>query len=134
LRRISLVTTRRSFQRPWSDLARGFRNIKTHNVKQILVVEDELRIACIVHDYLEHAGYSVVLARNGADALVYARIRRPDLISADFAGIEPSRNNLRPNTANSPHCNDFVLCHSPQQLVTDHTPACVNDIYPMTGQ
>lgn len=54
------------------------------NVKQILVVEDETRIARIVHDYLERAGYRVAVAGNGTDALAFARSRRPDLIVLDL--------------------------------------------------
>jgi len=53
-------------------------------VKEILVVEDESRIAHIVRDYLERAGYRVVIAGNGADALAMARSRRPDLIVLDL--------------------------------------------------
>jgi two-component system alkaline phosphatase synthesis response regulator PhoP len=53
-------------------------------VKHILVVDDEPRIAGIVKDYLERAGYRVALATNGADALSLARARRPDLIVLDL--------------------------------------------------
>jgi two-component system alkaline phosphatase synthesis response regulator PhoP len=53
-------------------------------VKHILVVDDEPRIAGIVKDYLERAGYRVALATNGADALSIARARRPDLIVLDL--------------------------------------------------
>jgi DNA-binding response OmpR family regulator len=53
-------------------------------VKQILVVEDERRIAEIVKDYLERAGYRVALTGTGADALTLARARRPDLIVLDL--------------------------------------------------
>jgi DNA-binding response OmpR family regulator len=53
-------------------------------VKQILVVEDESRIARIVRDYLERAGYSVAVVGNGVDALAFVRIRRPDLIVLDL--------------------------------------------------
>ncbi|HKE30757.1 MAG TPA: response regulator transcription factor [Candidatus Angelobacter sp.] len=53
-------------------------------MKEILVVEDESRIAHIVRDYLERAGYRVVIAGNGADALAMARSRRPDLIVLDL--------------------------------------------------
>jgi two-component system alkaline phosphatase synthesis response regulator PhoP len=53
-------------------------------VKHILVVDDEPRIAGIVKDYLERAGYRVALATNGADALSIARARRPDLIVVDL--------------------------------------------------
>jgi DNA-binding response OmpR family regulator len=53
-------------------------------VKQILVVDDEPRIAEIVKDYLERAGYRVARAANGADALALARAHRPDLIVLDL--------------------------------------------------
>jgi two-component system, OmpR family, alkaline phosphatase synthesis response regulator PhoP len=53
-------------------------------VKHILVVDDEPRIAGIVKDYLERAGYRVALATNGPDALSVARARRPDLIVLDL--------------------------------------------------
>ena len=53
-------------------------------MKEILVVEDESRIAHIVRDYLERAGYRVVITSNGADALAMARSRRPDLIVLDL--------------------------------------------------
>ena len=46
-------------------------------MKQILVVDDEPRIAQICRDYLERAGFAVVTAGNGADALALARTRPP---------------------------------------------------------
>ena len=53
-------------------------------MKQILVVDDEPRIAEIARDYLERAGFKVTTAVNGADALALARSRRPDLIVLDL--------------------------------------------------
>jgi two-component system alkaline phosphatase synthesis response regulator PhoP len=53
-------------------------------VKHILVVDDEPTIAEIARDYLERAGYKVTIAGNGADALAFARSRRPDLIVLDL--------------------------------------------------
>ncbi|MGH9409467.1 MAG: response regulator transcription factor [Vicinamibacterales bacterium] len=50
----------------------------------ILVVEDEPRIAQIAKDYLEHAGFSVVTAGDGVDALALAAARRPDLVVLDL--------------------------------------------------
>src|SRR5215471_8193491 len=66
------------------------------NVKQILVVEDESRIAQIVRDYLERAGYRVAIAGNGTDALAFARSRHPDLVVLDLGlpqmdGLEVTR-------------------------------------------
>jgi len=53
-------------------------------VKQILVVEDESRIARIVRDYLERAGYKAAVVGNGVDALALVRTRRPDLVVLDL--------------------------------------------------
>ena len=53
-------------------------------MKQILVVDDEPRIAEICRDYLERAGFTVVTAANGADALALARTRQPDLVVLDL--------------------------------------------------
>jgi two-component system, OmpR family, alkaline phosphatase synthesis response regulator PhoP len=53
-------------------------------MKQILVVDDEPRIAEICRDYLERAGFKVTLAANGADALALARTKHPDLVVLDL--------------------------------------------------
>jgi two-component system alkaline phosphatase synthesis response regulator PhoP len=53
-------------------------------MKTVLVVEDEPQIAQIVRDYLQHAGFAVVTAADGAQALTLTRQRRPDLIVLDL--------------------------------------------------
>jgi two-component system alkaline phosphatase synthesis response regulator PhoP len=53
-------------------------------MKQILVVDDEPRIAEICRDYLERAGFKVMIAGNGVDALTLARTKQPDLIVLDL--------------------------------------------------
>ena len=53
-------------------------------MKQILVVDDEPRIADICRDYLERAGFTVTTAANGADALAIARTKQPDLVVLDL--------------------------------------------------
>ena len=53
-------------------------------MKHILVVDDEPRIAEIARDYLERAGFRVTTAASGADALAFARAKRPDLIVLDL--------------------------------------------------
>jgi len=53
-------------------------------MKQILVVDDEPRIAEICRDYLQRAGFGVTTAGNGADALALARAKRPDLVVLDL--------------------------------------------------
>jgi two-component system, OmpR family, alkaline phosphatase synthesis response regulator PhoP len=61
-------------------------------VKRILVVEDESRIARLVRDYLEHAGFEVVAAGDGEVALAETRRARPDLVVLDL-GL-PGRDGL----------------------------------------
>ncbi len=53
-------------------------------MKQVLVVDDEPRIAEICRDYLERAGFKVTIASNGADALALARQKQPDLVVLDL--------------------------------------------------
>ena len=62
----------------------------------ILVVEDEPRIAAITADYLRHAGYAVIVASNGAEALQRVGAARPDLVVLDLGlpavdGLEVAR-------------------------------------------
>lgn len=52
--------------------------------KRILVVDDEKRLVQVVRGYLEEAGYEVVTAYNGRDALFAARDYSPDLIILDL--------------------------------------------------
>jgi len=53
-------------------------------VKTILVLEDEPEIARLARDYLEHAGFAVITASDGAAGLALARSRRPDLLVLDL--------------------------------------------------
>jgi two-component system, OmpR family, alkaline phosphatase synthesis response regulator PhoP len=63
---------------------------------RVLVVDDEPRIAQLVRDYLERAGFAVSTARSGPEALMRARQDRPDLIVLDLGlpeldGLEVTR-------------------------------------------
>jgi DNA-binding response OmpR family regulator len=74
-------------------------------MKTILVVEDEMRIARLVRDYLEHAGFEVVVTGDGESALASARGSRPDLVVLDLGlpgrdGLEVTRELRR--TSNVP--------------------------------
>jgi two-component system response regulator VicR len=51
---------------------------------KILVVDDEKPIAEILRYNLEQEGYDVVLAFDGAEAILEARLQRPDLILLDI--------------------------------------------------
>src|ERR671930_91086 len=61
-------------------------------MRMILVVEDETKIARLVGDYLEHAGFEVTLAGDGEVALASARRVKPDLVVLDL-GL-PGRDGL----------------------------------------
>ena len=50
-------------------------------MKTILVVDDEPKIVALARDYLEHAGFGVLTAADGASALETVRRRHPDLES-----------------------------------------------------
>ncbi len=63
---------------------------------RVLVVDDEPRIVQLVRDYLERAGLTVSVARDGSEALMRARQDRPDLIVLDLGlpaldGLEVTR-------------------------------------------
>jgi DNA-binding response OmpR family regulator len=65
-------------------------------MKTVLVVDDERPIVQIAKDYLEHAGFAVIAAHDGAGALDAARARRPDLVVLDLGlprldGIEVAK-------------------------------------------
>jgi DNA-binding response OmpR family regulator len=65
-------------------------------MKTILVVEDEMKIARLVRDYLVHAGFEVVVAGDGESAIASARGHKPDLVVLDLGlpgrdGIEVTR-------------------------------------------
>jgi DNA-binding response OmpR family regulator len=51
---------------------------------KILVVDDELKIARLVKDYLSEAGFDVSLASTGPAAVASARSERPDLVILDL--------------------------------------------------
>src|SRR5712675_440144 len=53
-------------------------------VATILLVDDEPRIVQLVRDYLEHGGFTVLVASDGPSALRSARTGRPDLIVLDL--------------------------------------------------
>jgi DNA-binding response OmpR family regulator len=53
-------------------------------MKTVLVVEDEHSIALLIRDYLERAGYGVILASDGGSAITHARVDTPDLIVLDL--------------------------------------------------
>ena len=53
-------------------------------MKTVLVVDDEAKITKLVRDYLERAGFGVLIAGDGKTALAVARSERPDCIILDL--------------------------------------------------
>jgi len=49
-----------------------------------MVVDDEPKIVQLARDYLEHAGFAVVVAHDGSAALATARAQKPDLVVLDL--------------------------------------------------
>jgi PAS domain S-box-containing protein len=75
-----------------------FRPIKVAQTNRptILLVEDTDEVIMLLKDYLELAGYNVVTAQDGVEALVQARLAHPDLILMDVQlprmdGLEATR-------------------------------------------
>ena len=53
-------------------------------MQTVLVVDDEPKIAQLARDYLEHAGFAVLTAGDGASAIHAVRVRQPDLVVLDL--------------------------------------------------
>ena len=53
-------------------------------MQTVLVVDDEPEIVRVVRDYLEHAGFAVLTAGDGAGGLRLARSEKPDLVVLDL--------------------------------------------------
>jgi len=72
-------------------------------MQRILVVEDEMQIARTLRDYLEAAGFEVIVAGDGSAALASARGDRPDLVVLDLGlpgmdGLDVARELRRTST------------------------------------
>ncbi|MFD2167821.1 response regulator transcription factor [Thalassotalea euphylliae] len=62
---------------------------------KVLLVEDDERLANLVHNFLEQQGYDMTTVHRGDDALVYLNVHQPELIILDI---------------NLPDTDGFTLC------------------------
>jgi DNA-binding response OmpR family regulator len=78
---------------------------------RVLVVDDDLNIRDVVHRYLEHAGYQVLLADNGEQALRLIHDATPDLVVLDLMlpGIDGLEVCRRLRTGTSPSSVPVVM-------------------------
>jgi len=53
-------------------------------MRKVLVVDDEPKIVQLARDYLEHAGFAVVVAHDGKAALASVRAHKPELVVLDL--------------------------------------------------
>jgi len=53
-------------------------------MRKVLVVDDEPKIVQLARDYLERAGFAVIVAHDGKAALASARSQKPDLVVLDL--------------------------------------------------
>jgi len=53
-------------------------------MRKVLVVDDEPKIVQLARDYLEQAGFAVIVAHDGKAALASARSQKPDLVVLDL--------------------------------------------------
>lgn len=77
-------------------------------MRTVLVVEDNPLHSKLFAEILQHYGYRVVLAPDGAEGLSLARSELPDLMIIDC--YLPSEHALETVRA---ACADGVLCHTP---------------------
>ena len=79
------------------------------NPKKILVVDDEVHILHVVSLKLRNAGYDVITAQDGREALELAQVERPDLIITDYQ---------------MPHLSGLELCQRLKRIpATKNIPA-----------
>ena len=55
-----------------------------NGLRQILIVEDELKLARLLEDYLTHAGFSTTRIVNGTEVLPWLKVHRVSLILLDL--------------------------------------------------
>ncbi|HPS54140.1 MAG TPA: response regulator [Sedimentisphaerales bacterium] len=82
--------------------------------KKILIVDDEKDVLLMLEKRLKAKGYSVFTAGNGADALVLARSKHPDLIILDVVMADMDGPEVASQLKKNPKTSDipvmFLTC------------------------
>lgn len=77
--------------------------------KKVLVVDDEMHILRIVKYKLESAGYQVLTALNGTDAIELARTEKPALIFLDIMMPGINGYEVCQTLKNDPQTKDIII-------------------------
>ena len=79
--------------------------------KRILVVDDdEVFLRLVEHD-LSAAGYSIITAKNGGEALEFVKIQRPDLILLDIHMPEVDGGDVGQALKNKPQTKNIPVIY-----------------------
>jgi CheY-like chemotaxis protein len=78
-------------------------------MKKILIVDDEKDVLMVLEKRLTAAGYEVVKANNGKDAIIIAKRERPDLILLDIAMPEMSGGEAAKILKSDPDTKDITI-------------------------
>lgn len=93
--------------------------------QKILVVDDETHIVRLCQVNLTRAGYQVVTARSGEEALEKIVIDKPDLVLLDLAMPKMDGSEVLANIRNDPLINDLpviVLTAKPLHTLPNNSP------------
>jgi DNA-binding response OmpR family regulator len=101
--------------------------------QRILVVDDDQTILNLIKFTLEHAGYEVFLALEGAVALDYFRTNQPDLAIVDIMmpvmdGYEVI-NQMRQIDTHGKHVPIVILSAHDQEIMRDYANELGVDMY-----
>ncbi len=77
--------------------------------KKILVVDDEKNVLMVLGETLSGAGYDVIKADNGSDAIAMARGEHPDLILLDLMMPEMDGSAVAETLENDPATKDIPV-------------------------
>lgn len=79
------------------------------STRTILVVDDEPEIVTIVRDYLDRAGFRVLIASDGGNALRLARSEQPDLLILDLMLPQMDGLDVARALRSDPHTNSLPI-------------------------